>query len=64
MDTDLESKAKAARDRAYEAKVDARATKAAKEMQGHIHINRPLEENPVLQAANEVFRKARLRKVN
>jgi hypothetical protein len=51
-------------DKEFEAKVDRRAAKLAKGLKGHIHINRPLEENPVLQAANEAFRKARLRKVN
>jgi hypothetical protein len=67
---ELESQApysgvKAELDKEFEAQVDRRAARLAKEMQGHVKFfGVPLEENPVLQAANEVFRKARLRKVN
>jgi hypothetical protein len=58
------SEPKAELDKELEAKLDRRAAKAAKELKGHVHINRPLEENVMLQVVNEVFRKTRLRKVN
>ena len=48
----------------FEAKVDRRAAKAAKELKGQVHINRPLEDNVMLQVVNELFRKTRLQKVN
>jgi hypothetical protein len=61
----MDKQEKAQLDKEFEAKLDRRAAKAAKGLKGHIHFSGVGPEgDPVLKAANEVFRKARLRKVN
>jgi hypothetical protein len=47
----------------HENYVDRLAAKLAKKM-GPVHVQRPAKDDPVLQAANEVFQKAARRKVN
>lgn len=48
----------------FEAAVDKRAAKLAKEMSGHVHFIRDGAENPLIAAANKVFQKAARRTIN
>lgn len=51
-------------DKELEAKVDRRVAKTAKELKGHIHINRPICENVPMQILGSEFKKSARRKVN
>jgi hypothetical protein len=61
----MDKPTKAHLDKEFEARAGRRAAKAAKGLKGHFHFSGVGPEgDPVLKAANESFRNARLRKVN
>jgi hypothetical protein len=64
MANSLSQALKEAQDKQFESKVNRRASKAAQDLEGHVHVIRSGSESPVVQAFNQVQKKSRLRKVN